>query len=52
LAQTAVDPGGTTTVLCAGGVGEELLKLKHPPSANGISRANSERRMAWSSSRV
>jgi hypothetical protein len=33
--QTAVDPGGTITVVWDGGGGLLLLKLRHPPSRSG-----------------
>jgi hypothetical protein len=39
---------GTTTVLEAGGCGLLLLKLRHPDSASGNSKANRNRRMGAS----
>ncbi len=45
LAQTAVVPLGITTVVCEGGGGLLLLKLRHPLSAKGSNRANRQRRM-------
>ena len=47
LGQAAVVPDGATTVVCEGGAGSLLLKLKHPPSRSGNSRGN--RRMDASS---
>ena len=40
LGQAAVVPDGATTVVCEGGAGSLLLKLKHPPSRSGNSRGN------------
>jgi hypothetical protein len=34
----AVEPAGGTTIVCRGG--DELLKLRQPPSASGKSKMN------------
>jgi hypothetical protein len=44
LAQTTVDPGGTTMVVfCFGGGGSLLLKLRQPPTARGSDKDSNKR---------
>jgi hypothetical protein len=40
LGQAVVVPDGATMVVCEGGGGSLLLKLKHPPSRSSKSRGN------------